>query len=57
MFCRTSGKNRYKSRKQARAALTAARTRRGEGKRENAYYWCAFCEGWHLTSKQTRGTR
>lgn len=48
---RCSGKNRYAS--QA-LAESRAEHRTGEGGRKISTYKCYLCEGWHLTSRQSK---
>jgi hypothetical protein len=50
--CPVTGKMRYPGRRPARTALNSVR---GQGRSERHYYWCRFCDGYHLTSRaQTR---
>lgn len=53
--CRT-GKRRYRNEAEAKAALMSARSRgrmddpKAERRREDRYYPCPICGGFHLTS-------
>lgn len=64
-ICRTSGKVRYRERRDVKFALRRAdgdrdRARINDvacGRRETSSYSCADCDGWHLTSQAAQPTR
>ncbi len=54
VLCEVCGKRRFRDRSQARDALDVARWERAAGRRwrrEQRFYRCRFCDGWHLTSQ------
>jgi hypothetical protein len=50
MSCRT-GKRRFRDELAAKFALMKAGNSRQPRRRECRYYYCKFCEGYHLTSQ------
>ena len=64
-ICQTSGKVRYRERRDVKFALRRAdgdrhKARINEvacGRRETSSYACADCDGWHLTSQTARPVR
>jgi hypothetical protein len=64
-ICRTSGKVRYRERRDVKFALRRADGDRDRARlndvacdrRETSSYSCADCDGWHLTSQAAQPTR
>jgi hypothetical protein len=64
-ICRTTGKVRFRERKDVKLALRHADRRRSQARlddvacsrREVQGYRCSECDGWHLTSQPTRAVR
>ena len=64
-ICESSGKIRYRERRDVKFALRRADGDRSRARlndvacsrRETSGYLCSDCDGWHLTSQQTRPAR
>jgi hypothetical protein len=64
-ICQTSGKVRYRERRDVKFALRRADGDRHQARmndvacsrRETSSYSCADCDGWHLTSQTSQPTR
>lgn len=64
-ICQSSGKIRYRERRDVKFALRRADVDRSRARlsdvacsrRETSGYLCSDCDGWHLTSQQARPDR